>query len=116
MDKKNQLVFDKIRTGFLDSDKSDNKIVEINQVLKDKFGDAELLQTNSIGPTLGKELFKNAVIALLIAFALIVLYLTFTFKFDYAMFALVALFHDAVFICGLFSIFGNGGIYRREKR
>ncbi|EKE02878.1 MAG: SecD/SecF/SecDF export membrane protein:SecF protein [uncultured bacterium] len=95
-----------IRTGFLDSDKSDNKIVEINQVLKDKFGDAELLQTNSIGPTLGKELFKNAVFALLLAFIAIVGYLAFRFKADYAMFALVALFHDALFVCGIFAILG----------
>ncbi|MFH0703041.1 MAG: protein translocase subunit SecF [bacterium] len=95
-----------IRTRFLDSEKSNNEINKVNQKLKASFGDFTLLQVSSIGPTLGKELFKNAIIALLLAFAAIVGYLTFRFKLDYAVFALIALFHDAFFVCGVFSILG----------
>ncbi|MDD3014610.1 MAG: protein translocase subunit SecF [Candidatus Gastranaerophilales bacterium] len=95
-----------IRTRFLDSDKTNNEINKVNDVLKSSFGSFVPLQVSSIGPTLGVELFKNAIFALLLAFAAIVTYLAFRFKLDYGMFALVALFHDALFICGVFSIFG----------
>ncbi len=95
-----------IRTRFLDSEKSNNEIAKINQALENQFGNYELLQTSSIGPTLGNELFKNALFALLLSFIAIVGYLTFRFKADYAMFALIALLHDALFVCGVFAILG----------
>ncbi len=91
-----------IRTKFLD--KNDSK--KMNVALKESIGEFVPLQVSSIGPTLGKELFQNAIVALLLSFAAIVIYLTVRFKFDYAMFALVALFHDALFVCGVFSILG----------
>jgi preprotein translocase subunit SecF len=95
-----------IRTRFLGGEGKNNEISEINASLQKNFGSFTLLQVSSIGPTLGKELFKNAMAAMLLAFVGIVIYLTFRFKLDYAMFALVALFHDALFVCGMFAIFG----------
>ncbi len=95
-----------IRTRFLDNDKENNEVEKVNALLKEKFGKFELLQVNAIGPVLGQELFKNAVIALLLAFAGIVLYLAIRFQLDYAIMALFALFHDALFVCGVFSILG----------
>ena len=59
-----------------------------------------------MGPTLGKELFRNALFALLLCFVAIVGYLAFRFQLDYGVFALVALFHDALFVCGIFAILG----------
>ncbi len=95
-----------IRTRFLDSKNTNNEIKKMNNALRTSIGEFIPLQVSSIGPTLGKELFQNAIVALLLAFAAIVIYLTVRFKFDYAMFALVALFHDALFVCGVFSILG----------
>ncbi len=95
-----------IRTRFLDSANTNNEIKKMNTALKQSIGEFVPLQVTSIGPTLGKELFQNAIVALLLAFAAIVIYLTVRFKFDYAMFALVALFHDALFVCGVFAILG----------
>lgn len=95
-----------IRTRFLSSEKSNNEINKVNDVLRSSFGSFVPLQVSAIGPTLGTELFKNAIFALLLAFAAIVAYLAFRFQLDYGMFALIALFHDALFVCGMFSIFG----------
>lgn len=95
-----------IRTKFLESQSADSETAKINTALRQEFGEFVPLQVNAIGPTLGKELFKNALIALLLAFAGIVGYLTVRFNLDYAMFALVALFHDAIFVCGVFSLLG----------
>lgn len=95
-----------IRTRFLENQGAGNEINKITSKLNQKYGQVTLLQVNSIGPTLGKELFQNAIYALLLAFVGIVAYLGIRFSLDYALFALFALLHDALFVCGVFSIFG----------
>ena len=95
-----------IRTAFLDESAQNKDASIINKIVKTQFGNADLLQTSSVGPTLSKELYTNAFFALLLAFAGIVAYLTFRFKLDYAVFALLALVHDALFVCGVFAIMG----------
>jgi preprotein translocase subunit SecF len=61
---------------------------------------------SSVGPTLGKELFANSMIAVTLAFLGIVAYLTIRFQFDYALAAILGLAHDVIFVCGIFSILG----------
>lgn len=95
-----------IRTRFLESEGPVNEINKVTAELNQKYNNASLLQVNAIGPTLGKELFKNSMVALLLAFVAIVVYLAIRFNLDYAIFALFALLHDALFVCGVFSIFG----------
>lgn len=95
-----------IRARFLDSANSNNEISKVNDSLRTSFGEFVPLQVTSVGPTLGKELFRNAMFALLLVFAAIVGYLAFRFQLDYGVFALVALFHDALFVCGVFAILG----------
>lgn len=95
-----------IRTAFLDEKAQAEDVVKINEAMNSLFGEADLLQTSSVGPTLSKELFKNSFFALVLAFAGIVGYLTIRFQLDYAVFALLALLHDALFVCGMFAIMG----------
>ncbi|MEI8390736.1 MAG: protein translocase subunit SecF [bacterium] len=95
-----------IRTKFLSSQGAGNETVKVNNTVKQTLGVYVPLQTSAIGPTLGKELFKNAMIALLLCFFGIVGYLTVRFNIDFAICALVALFHDAIFVCGAFSLLG----------
>ena len=95
-----------IRTKFLSSQGANNQTVKANEAVKQSLGEYVPLQTSAIGPTLGTELFKNAMIALLLCFFGIVGYLTIRFNIDFAICALIALFHDAVFVCGAFSLLG----------
>ncbi|MCR4881716.1 MAG: protein translocase subunit SecF [bacterium] len=95
-----------IKTRYLETTEDKSEAGDIYEGLKKEFGDVQILQVNAIGPTLGAELFKNAIITLLLAFAGIIIYLTFRFQFDYSLFAFLALLHDAIFILGTFSIFG----------
>ncbi|MBE7706077.1 MAG: protein translocase subunit SecF [Cyanobacteria bacterium SIG30] len=76
----------------------------ITDVLNKKLEKADLVSTTSVGPTLGKELLKNSLAALALAFVGIVLYLNLRFKLDYAIIAILALLHDALFVIGVFSI------------
>lgn len=93
-----------IRTVFLDDE---NKTLDkITSVIKADYPESELVQVNSIGATLGSELFKNSLFALVLAFLGIVAYISLRFEFDFAVVALLSLFHDVLFVVGAFSIFG----------
>jgi preprotein translocase subunit SecF len=84
---------------------------KLEAALSEKFGkfDPKKTQNDTVGPTLGAELFQNGLFAIVISFGLILLYLTFRFKFDYAFFAFIALFHDVLITTGIFSILGLVG-------
>lgn len=64
------------------------------------------LQIDSVGPVIGRQLFASGLLALLVSFAGIIVYLSFRFQFDYAVFAIIALFHDVLITVGVFSILG----------
>lgn len=93
-----------IRTKFIGQETSTvNKITEI---LSKDYQNPELISVNSVGPTLGKELFKNSLFALALAFLGITIYLSIRFKFNYALAALLGVAHDVLFVLGLFALLG----------
>lgn len=93
-----------IRTKFIDEGSADQN--NITNIVGQEFQSPELVQVSSVGPTMGSELFKNSLIALSLALLGIIAYLTFRFQFDYALAAILGLLHDALFVIGMFSIFG----------
>jgi len=95
-----------IRTIFLGDKESKDKVNEITDLLVKDFGKAELVQVNSVGPTLGSELLRNTMFALILSFVLIVVYISFRFQVEYGWIALLALFHDAIIVMGIFAIKG----------
>ncbi|MFJ7637373.1 protein translocase subunit SecDF [Peribacillus sp. NPDC046944] len=74
--------------------------------LKDHFNKDYGAEPNvsTVSPTVGKELAKNAMIALLIASLGIILYVSVRFEWRMALPAVVALIHDAFFIITIFSL------------
>lgn len=93
-----------IRTKFIDegSDLSN----QISTTIKKEYKNAELVQVSSVGPTLGNELFKMSIIALLLAIVGMIIYISFRFKLEYAIAAILGLVHDVLFVMGVFSILG----------
>ncbi|XTZ12743.1 MAG: protein translocase subunit SecF [cyanobacterium endosymbiont of Rhopalodia inflata] len=93
-----------IRSKNLDVDQR----TQLQQVLNEKVGqfDPETIQIDTVGPTVGGELFKSGILALLVAFFGIIVYLTVRFQFDYAFFAIVALLHDVFITMGVFAVLG----------
>jgi preprotein translocase subunit SecF len=93
-----------IRTKSLSREQRTN----LQNALTEKVGafDQQKNQFDTVGPTLGRELFTSGMIALIVSFVGIVVYLAFRFQLDYAVFAIVALFHDVLMTAGIFSIFG----------
>jgi len=66
----------------------------------------EASQNDTVGPTIGRQLLTSGLLALIVSFAGIMIYLSLRFQFDYAFLAIVALFHDVLITTGFFSILG----------
>lgn len=80
----------------------------LQQALNQEIGafDPETIQIDTVGPTIGQELFSAGILALLMSFFGIIVYLSFRFQFDYALFAILALLHDVFVTAGFFAILG----------
>lgn len=93
-----------IRTKNLDVDQRS----KLQKALSEKVGtfDPQKTQIDTVGPTVGRQLFSSGLIALLVSFAGITIYLSLRFQLDYAIFAIIALLHDVLITVGIFSILG----------
>jgi len=79
----------------------------IKESLKEKLtgNNFKVLREDRIGPKVGNELKRDAIIAVILSLLGILIYLAFRFKFLFASTAVVALFHDVLLTIGLFSLF-----------
>ena len=93
-----------VRTENLDGDQRGDLLSSLSNAIG-KF-DNQTVQIDSVGPTIGEELFVSGILALLVAFFGIIVYLSIRFQFDYALFAIAALFHDVLITAGIFSLLG----------
>ncbi len=93
-------------------DLSPQQRTQLENALSEKIGafDPQKKSIDTVGPTLGRELFTSGLTALFLSLAGILVYLRFRFQWDYAVFAIVALVHDVLITLGVFSILGFFGI------
>jgi protein-export membrane protein SecD/preprotein translocase SecF subunit len=81
---------------------SKDEVLELKTTFHDEFGSDPSVST--VSPTIGKELAKNGIIALIIASIGIIIYVTVRFEFAMAVAAIASLLHDAFFMVAFFSI------------
>lgn len=93
-----------IRTKFIDE--GSDLASSITSEIQKEYKGAELVQVSSVGPTLGNELFKMSLIALVLAALGMIIYISFRFKLEYAIAAILGLVHDVLFVTGVFSLLG----------
>lgn len=86
---------------------SPEQISQIEKALVAEYPSTETLRTDMVGPTIGKELTRNALWALLVASIAIIIYISLRFEFRFAIVALIALLHDLLVTIGIFAIFGK---------
>ena len=67
--------------------------------------DTELKRVEFVGPQIGSELRDQGGLGMLVALAMILLYVAFRFQYKFALGAVTALAHDVITILGLFSLF-----------
>ncbi|NBO19896.1 MAG: protein translocase subunit SecF [Proteobacteria bacterium] len=77
----------------------------VKQALHDVAGEGiDYRKIDFVGPTVGKELVNNGIVAVLLAFAAIMLYVWFRFEWQYGIGAILALAHDSVMMLGFFAL------------
>ncbi len=77
-------------------------------LLTEKIGTFDVTkgQVDTVGPIIGQQIFTAGLLALIVSFAGITVYLSLRFQFDYAVFAFIALLHDVMITVGVFSMLG----------
>lgn len=78
----------------------------LDKVLTKEIGPFKVLSVDKVSATIGPELLENGIVALLITFVIMVAYISYQFKFDYAICAIIALFHDVLALAGIFALLG----------
>lgn len=66
-----------------------------------------IVGVESVGPKIGSELQRKAVLAVLYALGGMLIYIAFRFEWIYGAAAVIAVFHDTIITIGLFSLFGK---------
>lgn len=89
-----------IKTPVLAQEEQDALMAKISGDL----GELEILRSELVGPTVGKELLTNGLVSLAIAVCLIVAYISYRFEFKFALAAIIALFHDVLITISVFSL------------
>ncbi len=81
-------------------------IVEtVSGLLNETYGsDGYSMSTDAVGPKVGSELQRKALIAILMSFALTLVYLAFRFEWRFGFAAVVATFHDITITFGFISL------------
>ncbi|WP_221353655.1 protein translocase subunit SecD [Streptomyces beigongshangae] len=92
-----------VRTGRL----SDAEAAEVDRAVGDLTGRAEKVRDEFIGPSLGDELRRGALIALATALAAQLLYLAVRFRWTFGVSAVVAMAHDTLILVGVFAWLGK---------
>lgn len=87
----------------IDSALDGAKVKEVNTYFEDKY-DAKV-NIGVVSNVVQRELIKNAILSVLLALVGIILYVSFRFKFSYAVSGVVALLHDVLIMIAFFGIF-----------
>lgn len=93
----------------------EKKINEIKNSLEKKLGKVETQRLENVGPIIGAETTKSALVALILASIMIVVYLAISFRkvprpassWKFGITAVAALLHDVVVVLGIFAILGK---------
>ena len=88
-----------IRT--MDLEENERKAVMAS--LKDEIGDYTVLHEEKVGATIGGELITDALMATVISWILIILYVSYRFEWRFGIAAILTLIHDVLIVLSVFS-------------
>lgn len=83
---------------------SDETRREVLGGLEEKIGPYEVLRIEKVGAIISAELKNNAILALIVATALMLIYIAFRFEFKFAVAGVLALLHDVLLTVGIFAL------------
>lgn len=83
-----------------------SKIKQIKEIIGNNFSNVEYRKVDFVGPQIGKELITKGIMALILSFAAIMIYIWIRFDWQFGVGAIISLIHDTTMILGLFAITG----------
>lgn len=83
----------------------ESAVNELLGAIESEFGVYQIDRNELVGPTIGAELVQKAILALVIACACMLIYITVRFQFWFGVSSIIALIHDALIVLSIFSIF-----------
>ena len=92
-----------IRTGSLTNEEED----QVQAAVQELGGTTQRVRDEFIGPSIGNELRRNALIALGLALFAQLAYLAIRFRWNFGLSAVVAMFHDVLILIGIFVWLGK---------
>ncbi len=94
-----------IRIQVSESDDQAQLVAKVKSLLAGSIGEGiDYRKNDYVGPTVGNELINAGIIAVLLSFASIMVYVWFRFEWQYGVGAILALVHDTIMILGFFAI------------
>jgi len=90
-------------TGLLENSDAQSSLYD---EIRASGGDFEVIEETEVGAVIGSELAQKALQGVIIGLILILIYITIRLSFDFAVFAVVALFHDVLILIGVYALFG----------
>ena len=96
-----------VRLGIKDKDTQASMENAVRLALADHFGEGSVvvLASDYIGAKFSKTLVSSSVLAIIVAMALILVYIWFRFRIAYALSSLIALVHDVLMLLGVIALF-----------
>lgn len=93
----------------------ENQLQSLKDKLSQKVGESQEIRLETVGPTISNDLRKKAILAVIIASIVIVLYIAYAFKsvpkpansWRFGVSAIIALLHDILIVVGAYSILGH---------
>lgn len=80
---------------------------DVMAAIKTDVGNYDVLREEKVGATIGGELITNAVLALVVSWALIIAYVAYRFEWRFGVAAVLALVHDILIVLAVFSFTGR---------
>lgn len=77
---------------------------KIKNILNQNFDNIQYRKEEFVGPKIGAELVKSAIMALLLSCFFVLLYIWYRFDLEFGIWSIVALFHDVIITLGFISI------------
>ncbi|WP_299430075.1 protein translocase subunit SecD [uncultured Meiothermus sp.] len=84
---------------------TEDQRIELEKRFREQL-DAIVLQSETVGPTIGAELRMTAILAVLVGLALILVYVAFRFDWVFGVASVIAVGHDVAIVAGMYSLLG----------
>lgn len=98
------LMLSRLGISGADPDSQQQVITEVRNAMTAKWPDVQFLQVDSVGAKVSSELVVDGVLAVVLSFIGIMIYVWIRFEWQFALGAVASLVHDAVLVVGLFAV------------